>query len=121
MYEPYQGDPELLLLGADRALVISGVYGRWPSVPAPLHSALTAITLLDIADPDRPTLLATEKISDQFLGARERNGVARLAISSGVRGCHMCPVPSKVSHPRGADQHDSDRWDGSEGRCVPFI
>ncbi len=76
---------ELLLLGAHRALVIADEpHGFWPGDPE-IKTPLTALTLVDFADPVRPVVLGTQKLTGRYISADSRDGVVRLALSSGYR------------------------------------
>lgn len=63
---------ELLLVG-DRALVFGA---EWESVSA------AVLTVVDLSDPSRPTVLRTDVVDGSYLSAREHGGAVRIVLTS---------------------------------------
>lgn len=81
---PARSRAELLVLGGHRGLVVSTTDatragGREPGRP------LTALTLVDWADPTRPRVLGTLEVQSRYVAAHRRGGVARVVLSHPVR------------------------------------
>lgn len=72
-FDAFERNGVLLPLGRHRGVAISA--NGWD----------TRLTLVDWSDPDTPAVLTTQVVTGSYLSARERDGVARVAISSPVR------------------------------------
>jgi hypothetical protein len=79
--------PTELLLEGDRALVVSP------------DGSSTTLNLVDLSNPDRPSLLGTEEVGARYLSARLQDGVAHVVLST----------PPQLNFARPGQWRDGDR------------
>jgi hypothetical protein len=53
-----------------------------PDAPIPLGRPRTVLTLVDLRDPDDPTVVGTKELAGTYVSARSHDGVARVVLSS---------------------------------------
>jgi hypothetical protein len=88
---PYDGpQPHELLLVGDRVVALGGGYHPIPVrrggfAPQPMSSG-SGMTVLDIADPAKPTKVATMTFEGSYVSARLANGVVRLVVHAAPQG-----------------------------------
>jgi hypothetical protein len=94
---PGDGSDHDLLLAGDKVLVRSSVWNFSPVADAPARGVAadmmiapgrdrTALTLVDISDPDAPAVESTFEVDGHVLGSRLVGDVARVVTSAGPRG-----------------------------------
>jgi Beta propeller domain len=84
--------PSELLLEGDRALVVS------PAGPS------TTLNLVDLSDPDRPSVIGTEEVGARYLSARLQDGIAQVVLST----------PPQLSFASPGQWRDGDRMGADE-------
>jgi hypothetical protein len=84
--------PTELLLEGDRALVVSP------------DATSTTLNLVDLSDPDRPSLLGTEDVGARYLSARLQDGVAQVVLSSAPQLSFVSPGQWRDGDRMGTDE-----------------